>query len=159
MRSPVSQGRFAGPGGVLFDQSAGCLARSVSIGKQRTGHGHHVGVSLEEANRVFEVGGMELHIVIEKRRVMHIERYLANGSIALRASAARSYEYGHSCRRAVRWSVLKRSDTQKNMSRRPGLSPDGLKRFPQNFGPIFCGNYDGCLNSFHPFCAPCTSLI
>jgi hypothetical protein len=103
---------------------------------------------------------MELHVVIEKRHILHIERYLANCCIPLRASSGRSHQYCYACCIVAGWSVLKRTYAHVNMCR-PGLAPDGLNRLRQNFRPILCCNDDSCFNCFHPFCrfSPKTAAV
>ena len=84
MRPMVPQGRIAHPGRVLVKKSARCLPRNVAVGNHHAGNSHYIGVLLEEANSVLQVRGMKLDVVIEKRNVLHIERHLADGGIALR---------------------------------------------------------------------------
>src|SRR5262245_31608764 len=103
MTPPVPERRIAPPDRVPLQKSAGGLPRDVPIGKHNAGNCHHIGVFFEEANRVFEVGWVNLHIVIEKRDVSHIDRHLANGGVALSASSGWSDEYGYSYRRVTRW--------------------------------------------------------
>src|SRR5215469_5880229 len=116
---------MAQPGSILFQECAGRLPRDVPIGEHDAGNCHDVRVCFHETNGVFEIGGMKLDIIIEESDVTYIARYPANGRVALRTSSDRSDDYGYSVRQVTRGDVFRRTDTQINMSGRPGLSPDG----------------------------------